>query len=366
VPVAEPAPVASADRADTPEELIEQMKVPMLEVRLSTDLVGIVSGSSDDLIARVRALRRKIAGDLGIVVPPVRTRDHIELPPSTYAIRVAGVEVGRGIAPNGKVLALGDYLDALPGETTEDPVFGLSGKWIPAELRQSAELSGATVIDRVSVLVTHLQSVIVQNAARLLSREDVRVLTEAVRQENPAAVEELVPAQLSLAEVQRVLQGLLAEEVPINDLGRIYEALALRAKVSLDPEGLIEAARGALGPALAARHLENGVLRVIMIAPELEQSMLEVLRPSEHGSQLLLDQGRLDAVLGSLRNAVQTATAAGSSVVLVCAPALRPAVQRLIAGQGFALPVLSYQEVTVAKRPIDTVGLVNAAQTIAS
>ena len=126
-------------------------------------------GASDDLLARVRALRRKIAIELGIVVPPVRTRDSVELPPSTYVIRIAGVEAGRGIAPSGKVLALGDSLDALPGTSTVEPVFGLAGKWIPAEMRHSAEMTGATVIDRVSVLVTHLSSIITANAARLLT-----------------------------------------------------------------------------------------------------------------------------------------------------------------------------------------------------
>ena len=205
--------------------------------------------------------------ELGVVVPPVRTRDSVELPPSTYAIRIAGVEAGRGIAPAGKVLALGDYLDALPGASTVEPVFGLAGKWIPAEMRHSAEMTGATVIDRVSVLVTHLSSMISDNAARLLSREDVRVLVEGVKTVNAPAVEELIPSMLSMAELQRVLQGLLQEQIPINDLGRICEALTLRAKVSSDPEGLIEAARAALGPALAAQYLDGAILRVIMIDP---------------------------------------------------------------------------------------------------
>ena len=134
------------------------------------------------------------------------------------------------------MLALGENLDSLPGPATVEPVFGLAGKWVPAEMRHTAEMTGATVIDRVSVLVTHLSSIVTANAARLLTREDVRVLTEGVRKQNPAAVDELTPALLSLAEVQRVLQGLLDEQVPINDLARIYEALSLRAKVSTDPE----------------------------------------------------------------------------------------------------------------------------------
>jgi flagellar biosynthesis protein FlhA len=353
-------------RSETTEDLIEQMRVHALEILLSPDLVDMVSGSSDDLLARVRALRRKIAMELGVVVPPVRTRDSIDLPSATYVIRIAGVEAGRGLAPSGKDLALGDALDSLPGVTTIEPVFGLAGKWVPTEMRHSAEMTGATVIDRVSVLVTHLSSIITANAARLLTREDVRVLTEGVKSANPSAVDELIPGLLSLAEVQRVLEGLLVEQIPINDLPRIYEALTLRAKVSTEPEGLIEAARQALGPALAAKYLDGSVLRVIMIDPTLEQSMLEGLRPSEQGTQILLDPSRLESILVSLTESVTKVEESGRTAVLVCAPALRPAIRRLVAPQAVGLPVLSYQEATAANVDVETVGVVRGADAIAA
>src|SRR6478735_2474820 len=228
---------------DPNEKLLEDMRIHPVEILLAPDLVDMVSGASDDLLARVRSLRHKIAMELGLVIPPVRTRDSVDLPPATYAIRIAGVEAGRGTAPGGQMLALGENLDSLPGPAMIEPVFGLAGKWIPGEMRHNAEMTGATVIDRVSVLVTHLSSIVSANAARLLSREDVRVLTEVVRKQSPSAVDELIPGLMSLAEVQRVLQGLLEEQVPINDLPRIYEALALRAKVSTEPEALVETAR---------------------------------------------------------------------------------------------------------------------------
>lgn len=360
------AALAAPSGTDTTEELIEQMRVHALEILLAPDLVDVVTGASDDLLGRVRALRRKIALDLGVVVPPVRTRDSLDLPPATYVIRIAGVEAGRGEAPRGKVLALGDNLASLPGTTTVEPVFGLAGKWIPAELRHNAEMTGATVIDRVSVLVTHLSSIITGNAARLLTREDVRVLTDGVREVSPSAVEELIPGMLSLAEVQRVLQGLLAEQIPINDLPRIYESLTLRAKVSPEPEGLIEAARHALGPALTAQYQDGNLLRVIMIDPLLEQSMLEGLRPSDQGSQILLDAARTEAVLTSVKDAVAAAEANGHSAVLVCAPALRPAIRRMVSAPSGGLPVLSYQEVTSANVNIETVGVVRGNATISS
>jgi flagellar biosynthesis protein FlhA len=344
---------------DTTDDLLAQMRVHPLEIQLAADLVDIVSGGSDDLLGRVRALRRKLAMDLGIVVPPVRTRDNGDLPPSTYVIRVSGVEAGRGSAPRGKVLALGDNLKSLAGTDTIEPVFGLAAKWIPTEMRHAAEMAGVTVIDRVSVVVTHLSSVVSNNAARLLTREDVRVLTDGVKSVNPSAVEELTPALLSLAEIQRVLQGLLVEHVPINDLCRIYEALTLRAKVSVEPEGLIEAARQSLGAALLAKFMDEDKLRVITFAPDLEQTMLEGLRHGELGSQIVLDPNALENVLNEIRSTAERHEGA----VLVCAPQLRPAVRKLAAPQAPALPVLSYTEATAAAATIETIGVIRSGTT---
>ncbi|WP_334173342.1 flagellar biosynthesis protein FlhA [Sinomonas sp.] len=343
---------------DPTQRLMEEMRVHPLEILLATDLVDLVGGSADDLLARVKSLRHKIAMDLGVVIPPVRTRDSVELPPSTYAIRIAGVEAGRGTAPSGKLLALGDFLDALPGAAVVEPVFGLAGKWIPAEMRHSAELTGATVIDRVSVLITHLSSIVTANAARLLSREDVRVLTEGVKATSPAAVEELTPGLLSLAEIHRVLQGLLAEQVPINDLTRIYEALTLRAKASTDAEGLIECARLAIGPALVQRLMDGDRLTVITIEPVLEQSLVQDLRPAEGGTQLVMEQAKLDAIMTSLSSAVAAAESAGKAPALVCAPMLRPALRKLVPLPPSGVPVLSYAEVTSTSVNIETIGVV--------
>ncbi|WP_182112609.1 MULTISPECIES: flagellar biosynthesis protein FlhA [unclassified Actinotalea] len=367
---AEVADVADPTRpaqAETPEALIEQMRVHALEILLAPDLVDMVgSGTDQDLLARVRGLRRKVAMELGFVVPPVRTRDSVDLPRSTYAVRIAGVEVGRGEAPGGRLLALGDNLEGIGGTPVVEPVFGLPGKWIPAELRHSAEMMGATVVDRVSVLITHLGAIIDANASRLLSREDVRVLTEGVKQVNPSVVEELVPNLLTLGEIQRVLQGLLAEQVPVRDLSRIYEGLTLRAKVSTDPEGLVEAARRALGPALAAPYAQDGVLRVVTLDPSLEQQLVESVRPGDGGSQLLVDPNRLERLLASLRQVVAQGEASGREAVLVCAPALRPALRRTVALALPRLAVLSYGEVTGAGLQIETVGVLSDAHAIAA
>ena len=364
--LASKAPTAATQSPDSPEALIEQMRMHVLEILLAPDLVDLVGGGDGDLLSRVRGLRRKIALDLGIVVPPVRTRDSVDLPRATYAVRISGVEVGRGELPIGRMLALGEALDALPGKSVHEPVFGLGGKWIPSELRHAAEMSGATVVDRVSVLITHLSSIIVAHAARLLTREDVRVLTEGVKHVNPSVVDELVPGLLSLGEVQRVLQGLLAEQVPIRDLGRIYESLTLRAKQSTDVGGLVDAARAALGPALAAPYGRDGVLRVIVVDPTLEQHLVESLRPTDGGTQIMLDPVRVDGLLGSLRVCVAAGESTGYAVVLTCAPTLRSALRRLVVLATPELPVLSYTEVTCSGLRIETVGTVRDAHAIAA
>ncbi len=363
---AEAAPGAPRRDADTPEALIEQMRVHALEILLAPDLVDLVGGGDGDLLSRVRGLRRKIALDLGVVVPPVRTRDSVDLPRGTYAVRISGVEVGRGELPVGRVLALGDALDALPGQSVHEPVFGLAGKWVPAELRHAAEMSGATVVDRVSVLITHLGSIIAKNASRLLTREDVRVLTEGVKSVNPSVVDELIPGLLSLGEVQRVLHGLLDEQVPIRDLGRIYEALSLRAKDSTHVGGLVEAARAALGPALAAPYGVDGILRVLIVDPMLEQQLVESLRPADGGMQIMMDPVRVDNVLGSVRQCVANAESLGIPAVLACAPALRAPLRSLVLLATPDLPVLSYNEVTESGLRIETVGTVRDAHAVAA
>lgn len=345
-----------------PEELMEKMKAHALEIALHPDIVDLASGGSGDLLTRVRSLRRKIALEIGFVMPPVRTRDNIELPGETYSILIAGVEAGRGAVPRGHVLAIGGDLDRLPGAVIVDPVFGLEGKWVPTEMSHAADMAGATVIDRASVIITHLSDIVHAQAHRLLSLEDVRQLTDHLKQSSPAAVDELTPALLTLAGIQRVLSGLLAERVPINDLARIYEALALRAKTSTETQGLIEAARTALGPAIAARFAQDGRLRVVMFDPTLEQQMLEGMRVVDGQTQIVLSPEATMQLLEEVRRTVADLDPAGAEPVLVCAPSLRPAVRAMVATQVRGLPVLSYDEAAAGGFGTDVVGIVRVGQ----
>jgi flagellar biosynthesis protein FlhA len=357
---------APAPLPDSPEALAQDMRVEPLELEVAYDLVELVDPSmGGDLLDRVRSLRRKLAMDLGIVLPLVRTRDDLELPPHGYAIKVHGVVAGRGEAPSGAVLAIGDDLAALPGIPTREPVFGLPAKWVPSELQQQAELMGCTVVDRASVITTHLAEVVRTCAARLLGREDVKVLVDLVRRSHPTVVEELTPAQLSLGEIQRVLQGLLEEEVAVRDLVRIFEALSERARTSKDPEHLVEAVRANLGPAISTPHAPDGRLPVLTFEPLAEHALLESLRHGDQGSFLALDPSYAERLVLSLSNLVQQAEQRGERPALVCSPQLRAAVRKLTRTAAPRLPVLSYAELG-DQLQLDMIGVVTGATPVAA
>jgi flagellar biosynthesis protein FlhA len=347
---------------DSAEGLASEMRVEPLELEIAFDLVELVDpGRGGDLLDRVRALRRKLALDLGMVIPLVRTRDNLELPPSTYVIRVHGVEAGRGEAPPGTVLAIADDLDGMPGTPTIEPVFGLAAKWVPYELRQQAELHGATVVDRSSVITTHLAEVVRNSAGRLLGRSDVKSLVEMVRATDPVVVDELTPAVLSLGEIQRVLQLLLDESVTIRDLVRIFEALGERGRVTKDPEALVEGVRAVLGPAIAAQWAVDGRLPAITFEPLVEHSLLEALRSGESGTFLAIDPGQAERLAMEVAARAEEGEQTGDQPVLLCSAPLRPAVRRLVRAAAPRLPVLSYSELGSQLR-VETIGVITLAQ----
>jgi flagellar biosynthesis protein FlhA len=348
-PEVEPEVVADADQPapDAPESIARDMRVEPLELELAYDLIDLVDPSAGgDLLDRVRALRRKVALELGLVMPFVRTRDNLDLPPHTYAIRMHGVEVGRGEAPPATVLAIGDDLGALPGTPTQEPVFGLAAKWVPIELRQQAELAR-------------------NHAATLLGREDVKLLVDMVKASHPAVVEELTPALLNLGDIQRVLQSLLSERVSIRDLVRIFEALSQRARVSTDPDGLVEASRAVLGGAISAAYAVDGRLPVITFEPLLEQTLLENLRGGESGSFLAVDPSYAEAIALQVQSTAERAEQRGEQPVLVCAQPLRPAIRKLVKQVAPSLPVLSYGELGGSLR-LATIGVVDVASAAAA
>lgn len=348
---AEPAP-------DSPEGIVRDMKVEPLELELAFDVVELVDNArGGDLLDRVKALRRKLALELGVIIPLVRTRDNLDLPPSVYTISIHGVEVARGTSPGGTILVIGDDLNNLPGEATLEPVFGLPAKWVPQDFRQQAEIEGHTVVDRSSVITTHLAEVVRQNAGRLLSHQDIKMLMDVVKQHDSVVIDELNGASLSLGEIQRVLANLLEESIPIRDLGRIFEVLSERGRQTKDAEQLTEAVRSGLGPAISAVFANGNRLPVITFEPMIEHTLLESLRTGEGGSFLAVDPEFAEKLSTDVARLSREAEERGDTPSLVCSAALRPAVKRLIQAAVPRLAVLSYNELG-SQLEIETIGQV--------
>ncbi|MGH9103200.1 MAG: flagellar biosynthesis protein FlhA, partial [Acidimicrobiales bacterium] len=338
--------------SDSTEALVAEMHVEPLELELAYDMIDLVDSTrGGDLLDRVRALRRQMANELGIVVPLVRTRDNIELPQSGYAIRMHDVEVARGTAPVGRILVIGDNLDALPGEDTREPVFGLAARWVPATLRHQALVAGATVVDRSAVITTHLAEVVRRDASRLLSRTQVKELMDVVATSHPVVVEELTAAQVSLGEVQRVLRDLLDEGVPVRDLVRILESISERARISKAAEGMVEAARAAVGPSIVSRYSSEGVIGVLTLEADLEQRLIDAVRAGEDGSVLAVDPHEAERLVEEISRLNNEAGDQGLQAVVVCSARLRPALRRLLQPALPRLAVLSVGELSGPVRP---------------
>ncbi|MGD9750724.1 MAG: flagellar biosynthesis protein FlhA [Acidimicrobiia bacterium] len=346
---------------DDSDALASQLLVEPLELEIAPDLYDLIEGPGGGLLDRVKALRRQIARELGMVVPLVRTRDDISLTPSTYVIRVNGVEAGRGTAPPGQVLVLADGATLpIPGTPTTEPVYGLPAYWVTADLAGHLEAQGATVIDRGTVVVTHLAELVRRNAPELLTRQATQALLDTLKEVAPAVVGDIgQPDNLSLAEVQAILRGLLAEQVPIRDLVTILETVTARARESRVVEDLVSAARVALGPAISAQVAdERGVLHVITLEPMLERHLLEAVQSSPGGAFLSVTPERIEDLLLSFDQTVTDVENLGITPTVVVSQQLRPMVRKLLAPSRPQLAVLAYPE--LAKNlHIEPVGVIN-------
>jgi flagellar biosynthesis protein FlhA len=357
--------VVTDDANEPTEVMLEQVRVEPLELELAADLLDLLDPSRGGaLMERVRALRKRIAADLGLVVPPVRTHDVAGLPASTYVVKLHGIEAARGEAPAGHSMVLGDDARGLPGRATIDPVFGLPATWVQSELADVLAAEGATVIDRASVIVTHLSEVVRTAAPDLLTRQDVQVLVDAVKTVSPVVASEVGTDALSLADVQRVMRDLLSEGVPVRDLTRILEAVSAKSRETRAPEQLVEAARGVLGPTISAGAAVGNRLAALTLDPLLEQSLLEACRPGDSGTWLALDPTRMEGLVAGVGEAVRDAENAGHRPAVVVSAQLRPAIRRLLVGGRPDLPVLSYTELSRSVT-VEPVGVIHLAERIA-
>ncbi len=320
----------SARAAETPAEISPVAPLDPLSLELGYGLVPLVDRDKGaELLDRVTRIRREMALDLGLVVPRIRIIDNMRLEPSEYCFKIRGVEVGRGTIRMGHYLAInpGDAREEIPGERTQDPAFGLPALWITEEQRDRAERAGYTVVDSPSIIATHLTEIIKHHASDILGRQEVRGILDTLKRDYPAVVDDVLQG-LSQGEIQKVLQGLLAEQVSIRNLVTILETLADYGSVTKEPTFLIAKVRQALGRQICLQHVdEDRVLRVMTLDPELEQEIIEARVETADGVMPALRPERQRRWLTALTNAVRTVQQQGHHPIILCSEAARPLVK---------------------------------------
>jgi flagellar biosynthesis protein FlhA len=347
---AAPAVVASADPSvQTPvaDKADVTGTVDPLGVEVGYALVTVVDEKQGGtFLTRVRSIRRQIAAETGMIVPPVHVADNLQLGPRTYTILVKGVEVARGELLTDRLLAInpGTVQRTIEGVNTREPAFGLPAVWIATSQRDAAMAAGYTVVDPTTAISTHLSEIIRTFLPDLLTRQQTKDLIDQVAQTSPKLVEELVPKVASTGDVQRVLRQLLRERVPVRDLTTILEAMADAAMVSKDQDVIVETVRTALGRSICrAYQNENGDLKVISLTPALEDALAGSLSRTDRGAVLALDPARAQRLASRLGEVLASGDLA--QPVLLCSPTLRPHLWRLFSRALPHVVVLSHAEV---------------------
>jgi flagellar biosynthesis protein FlhA len=358
---AEKAAAPDAPAPAGPDAVLPLLQVDPLEIEVGHGLTRLADGrAGGDLAERIAATRRQIALELGFVMPSVRIRDNFNLRASEYVIKVRGEEVARGEIDPALLLAIdsGGVLQPVAGARTKEPVFGLEALWIEPNQREAAVRSGYTVIEPSAVLSTHLSEVVRQYAAELLSRQDVATLVDNAKKVNQAAVEELIPGQVSLGDVQKVLQHLLRERLPVRDMVTILETMADFAPRTKDPDQLGELVRAAMARTIT-RHFVDPERRLycITLDPALERRLIDGLQQTAAGAMLALEPEEQQRFLAALQAEHEQAAAKGHQPVVLCGTQLRLALRRLLDRYMPGVHVLAYNEVS-ARAEVEFVGQV--------
>jgi len=339
---------ASKPKAREPENVAKLLTVDAMELEIGFGLIPLVDeAQGGDLLDRITMIRRQVALDLGLVVPPIRIRDNMQLGAEAYSVKIRGTEVARGLLMANRFLAINSTgsKDSLPGTPTKEPTFGLPAVWIEEGTKPQADRAGYTVVDLPSVVATHLTEVVRSHAPELLTRQDVQRLVDNYRQGNAAVVDELVPALLSLGDIQRVLQNLLRERIPIRDLGTILESLADHARSTKDSDALTEHARQALFRVITKQFASaDGAIHAVTLDPRLEQTLLTSITRTESGAFLALDPKVAQKVLLALSRQIEALNKKGHAPLVLCSPLVRPYFKRLLDKVLPNLSVISYNE----------------------
>jgi flagellar biosynthesis protein FlhA len=341
------APVQSG-----PEDLTEMLHVDRIALEIGYRLVPLVQEAGGGLLDHVARLRRKIAQEQGVQLPPVRIRDNVRLAPSGYRILIGGSEIARGEVEPGMFLAIdqGSGNGKLEGKPAKDPTFGLPATWIAAAKREQAEALGYAVVDSASVLATHLSETLHAQLGDLLTRDDVKSLLDGVKKSSPAVVEELVPAKLGYGDVQRVLRGLLRESVPIRNLPAILEALADGVARTKETDALVEIVRQRLARVLVERHADReGTLHAVTLDPEVEGRLASALSGGRDAEAAAATPAWLHGLMERTAKLLAESTKGGLDVVIVVRSNVRRLVQELVRASMPKVSVLSYNEIQPAR-----------------
>ena len=346
------AQAAAARVRPAGSERIEQHLSPdPMELDVGYGLICLVDRKQGgDLLDRITNMRRQVAQELGIVVPPIRIRDDIRLQPNQFRVKLRGLSIGEAEVMPGHLLAIdaGAVSERINGVETTEPAFGLPALWIDEDQRHAAEHRNYTVVEPSSVVATYLTELIKRHAEELLTRQEVNRLLDHLRQRAGKLVEEVVPDVLKPGEIQRVLQALLRERVPIRDLESILETVADVASRTKDPEILTEYARNALARTLCDQHRsDDGRIHCIALDPSLEELITKSLERTEHGAMLTLPPALQTEIVEAIRLQVEQAAPSvrGRAPVLLCPPQVRPWVRKMIEARLPSVAVLSYNEI---------------------
>jgi flagellar biosynthesis protein FlhA len=318
--------------------------VDPLGMEVGYRLISLVDrGQNGELLGRIKSIRKKIAQEIGYLVPVVHIRDNLELSPNAYRITLKGVQIGEGEAMPGQWMAInpGQVAGPLPGAVTQDPAFGLPAVWIEASTKEQAQTLGYTVVDASTVVATHLNHLIHLHAAELLGRQEVQELLDRIAKDSPKLVEDLVPKTITLAALQKVLQNLLEESVSIRDMRTILEVVAEHSPKISDPNELTTLVRLALGRAITQQWFPNNAdLHVIGLDSNLERVLTNALN-SGGG----IEPGLADMLLQQGQKAVARQEQSGLDAVLLVPHHLRALLARFLRRTMPQLKVLSHSEV---------------------
>ncbi|MBM4339151.1 MAG: flagellar biosynthesis protein FlhA [Deltaproteobacteria bacterium] len=332
----------------SPEQVESFLTLDRLELEVGYGLIPIVDEEQNgDLLERIRSIRRQFATELGLIVPPLRVRDNLQMKPGEYRVLIKSNEVARGEMMPGYVMALspGEVKRTLDGIPTQEPVFRLPALWVPEKKKDEAQFAGYTVVDISTIITTHLTETLRSHADELLGRQDVQKLLDRLAQQFPKAVEELTPQLLPLGTVQKVLQNLLKERVSIRDLLTIVETLADYGLLTKDPEILTEYVRQKLARSIIKQYeTSEGVLPLVTLDQYTEDLLRDRVQKGEYGVNLSLDPGLAQKMVMNIHQALERMTHLNYQPVILCSPVLRRHLKRLLDRLLPQVVVLSHSE----------------------